>query len=153
MEIFESFSGKNCVLFFELEKDKIIFPSLWTLWKHPGMMPHFSTFADVVPKMANGADLMLPGVVINPELGMKAYNNGLIKKNDPLAVNLTKNKASVALGTAHMTSEDMYMSGRRGKALKILHCYGDHLWIHCGKNTLPDLGVPEHLSFAKGNIR
>ena len=41
----------------------------------------------------------------------------------------------------------MYMSGKRGKALKILHCIGDQLWIHFGKLELPELGVPENMEF------
>ena len=46
-----------------------------------------------------------------------------------------------------ISGEDMYMSGKRGKALKILHCIGDQLWIHFGKLELPELGVPENLEF------
>merc|ERR1740129_1572491 len=41
----------------------------------------------------------------------------------------------------------MYMSGKRGKALKTVHCIGDQLWIHYGKPELPDLGVPDNLGF------
>ena len=38
-------------------------------------------------------------------------------------------------------------SGKRGKALKTVHCIGDQLWIHYGKPELPDLGVPDNLGF------
>lgn len=139
-------SNKKTV-FFEFEKAKLIFPSLWTLWQHPNLLPTMTTHAPVVSKMANGADLMLPGIVINEELGDKAY--GKIEKDQILSVNLTKNKAPVAIGMAHLSSEDMYMSGKRGKALIIKHCIGDFLWQHDGKMPLPELGVPENLDFLK----
>ena len=136
---------KNTTLFFELEKEKTIFPTLFTLWQCPSMLPTMTTCAPVVQKLANGADLMLPGIIINDSLGTKAYGDGKIKKDDIMSVNLDNNKACVAVGTSALSSEDMYMSGKRGKALKILHCFGDHLWIHFGKLELPELGVPENI--------
>ena len=39
-------------------------------------------------------------------------------------INLVDNKAAVAVGTAFHSSEDMYMAGRRGKGVRILHFYG-----------------------------
>ena len=138
--------GKN-VLFFELMKDKLIFPTLWTLWQHPGLLPTMTTYAPVVEKLANGADLMLPGIIVDESLGMTAF--GKINKDDSLSVNLSENKASVAIGMAALSSEDMYMSGKRGKALKIMHCYGDQLYLHYGKPQLPELGVPANLEFLK----
>ena len=90
---------------------------------------------------------MLPGIIINESLGTKAYKDGKIKKDDIMSVNLDNNKACVAVGTSALSSEDMYMSGKRGKALKILHVFGDQLWIHFGKLELPELGVPENLEF------
>ena len=140
---------KNVVLFFELEKDKLIFPTLYTLWQCPSLLMTMSTYSPVVQKMANGADLMLPGIVVNESLGMKAYCDGKIKKDDIMSVNLVNNKACVAVGMSSYSSEDMYMSGKRGKALRVLHCFGDQLWVHLGKPTLPDLGVPDNLDFLK----
>ena len=66
--------GKASVLFFEHEKDKIMFPSLLTLWKYPDMMPTLTTSGPVVSRLANGADLMLPGVLVNDKLGMKVFS-------------------------------------------------------------------------------
>ena len=63
---------KNLTLFFELIKDKIIFPSLWTLWQYPQMLPTLTTSSVVLSRLANGADLMLPGVIVDEKLGIKA---------------------------------------------------------------------------------
>ena len=47
-------------MFFETQDNKL-FPTLYTLWLLPDLLPIFTTHPDVLPKMANGADLMLPG--------------------------------------------------------------------------------------------
>ncbi len=46
-------------------------------------------------------------------------------QGDPVGVNLVSNRSHVAVGTAALSSEDMYMSGKRGKGVAILHFYGD----------------------------
>ena len=96
-----------------------------------------------MPRIANGADLMLPGVIINDEKGIKAYCDGKLTKGDTVAVNLASNKAPVAVGTAWLSSEDMYMAARKGKAVNIKHFYGDQLWAAGNREQLPDLGPPD----------
>ena len=96
-----------------------------------------------MPRIANGADLMLPGVIINDEKGIKAYCDGKLAKGDTVAVNLASNKAPVAVGTAWLSSEDMYMAARKGKAVNIKHFYGDQLWAAGNREQLPDLGPPD----------
>ncbi len=54
-------------LFFEREKDRgCVFPTVYALWRVPGLLAtSFPTWAQVMPKIANGADLMLPGVLVD----------------------------------------------------------------------------------------
>ena len=47
-----------------------------------------------------------------PYLIKKAYCDGKLQKDDVMSVNLVVNKAPVAVGTAALSSEDMYMSGK-----------------------------------------
>ena len=75
-------------------------------------MPTVTTSPGVMPRIANGADLMLPGVIINEEKGIKAYCDGKLSKGDLVAINLHNNKAPVAVGTAWLSSEDMYMAAK-----------------------------------------
>ena len=100
---------------------------MYALWRHPDLLPSFPTWPPVAKKLANGADLMLPGVVVDRDLGLKAYNLGgaRLQKGDLLQVNLVTNRAALAVGTAALSSEDMYMAGGRGRGVRILHCYGD----------------------------
>lgn len=37
-------------------------------------------------------------------------------------------RAPIAVGKAHLSGEDMYMSAMKGKCLHILHIYTDSLW-------------------------
>jgi len=99
-------------VFFEMEKDKIFFPTVYTLWKHPNLIPYLTTWPPVMSRIANGADLMLPGVIIEEEKGIKAYCDGRLNKGDLVSVNLQSNRAPVAVGTAWLSSEDMYMAAK-----------------------------------------
>ena len=52
--------AKNTV-FFEVEKDRMFYPSVYTLWACPDLLPAFTTWTPVMARIANGADLLLPG--------------------------------------------------------------------------------------------
>merc|ERR1719188_1014520 len=143
-------------LFFELDKERgAIFPTVYALWRHPDLLPSFPTWPPVAKKLANGADLMLPGVVVDRELGLKAYNLGgaRLRKGDLLQVNLVTNRAALAVGTAALSSEDMYMAGGRGRGVRILHCYGDQLWESGSRVQMPELGEPSGLEFLSKSDR
>lgn len=79
----------------------------------------------VLPRLANGADLMLPGVV---KEGSDLKSFGRFKREDIVAVNLTSNTSAVGIGTLARDSEDLYMSGGQGICVKMLHVFGDKLW-------------------------
>jgi len=134
-------SNRDCV-FFQLEKDKTFFPTVYTLWKHPKLLPVFTTFVPVMAKIANGADLMLPGIITDESKGIKAYCEGLLEKGDLVSINLTNNIAPIAVGRTHRSSEDMYMAVGRGKGVDIIHSYGDQLWTAGSRVEVPSLGVP-----------
>ena len=137
--------GKDPI-FFEIDKQKILFPTVYALWKCPNLLGKkvITTVSGVVPKITNGADLMLPGVVADVEnRGMKAYCDGELKKGDVIYINLIENKAAVAVGTATQSSEDLYMQGMRGKAVNILHTVGDQLWNMGNRVEAPNLGPIE----------
>lgn len=51
----------------------------------------------------------------------------LLLQGDRLAVNMINNSAMIAVGTAALSSDDMYMAGNRGKGVKILHFYGERM--------------------------
>jgi translation initiation factor 2D len=125
-------------LIFELEEK--MYPTVYMLWSFPSILPSFTVWPQVYDRLASGADLMLPGIVLKEQLHVKAYGN--LQKGEAVAVNLTTNKAPVAIGLTALSSFDMYMAARHGKAVKILHLIGDELWSHGTKLTIPELGPP-----------
>ena len=58
------------------------------VWKLPKLLPSFPTWPAVTKNLANGADLMIPGIVVDQERGIKAYQDGQLKK-----VRLTRPKS------------------------------------------------------------
>ncbi|KAL9898761.1 eukaryotic translation initiation factor 2D [Glossina fuscipes fuscipes] len=113
-------------MFFEIEGGRLA-PTVMALWQMNNLLPYFTTHPEVLPRLSNGADLMLPGV-IPMGTGMNVY--GRYKQGQLVAVNLTSNKAAIGVGILPRSSDDLYMSGGYGVGVKILHVFGDKLWSH-----------------------
>uniref|UniRef100_A0A8C8Z2G3 Eukaryotic translation initiation factor 2D n=1 Tax=Prolemur simus TaxID=1328070 RepID=A0A8C8Z2G3_PROSS len=111
-------SGGNPILF-ELEKN--LYPTVYTLWSYPDLLPTFTTWPLVLEKLAGGADLMLPGLVV-PPAGLPQ-----VQKGDLCAIALVGNRAPVAIGVAAMSTAEMLTSGLKGRGFSVLHTYQDHL--------------------------
>lgn len=48
-------------MFFELPDSAVLLPTVYALWQLPGLVPAFTTHPEVLPRLAKGANLMLPG--------------------------------------------------------------------------------------------
>ena len=110
-------------MFFE-HQERLI-PTVYSAWLVPSIVFNFTTHPSVLPKLGNGANLMMPGVV---KEGSDLKSFGRFQKNQIVAVNLTSNRSSVAVGTLAKDSEDLYMSGGQGVCVNVLHVFGDKLW-------------------------
>nr|XP_046192548.1 eukaryotic translation initiation factor 2D [Oncorhynchus gorbuscha] len=121
---------KNPVLF---ELDKCLYPTVYTLWHYPHVLPTFTTWPPVLQKLAGGADLMLPGVVV-PLSGIPE-----VKKGDCCAVKVVSNRAPMAVGTATMSSAEMRSLGMKGRGVSVLHTYMDSLWAFGDKSGPPSI--------------
>lgn len=121
-------SGGNPILF-ELEKN--LYPTVYTLWSYPDLLPTFTTWPPVLEKLVGGADLMLPGLVV-PPAGLPE-----VQKGDLCAIALVGNRAPVALGVAALSTAEMLTAGLKGKGFSVLHTYQDHLWQSGHKSSLP----------------
>ncbi|XP_043102065.1 eukaryotic translation initiation factor 2D [Puntigrus tetrazona] len=129
-------------IFFQL--DKQLFPTVYTLWRYPTMLPALVTWPPVLQKLAGGADLMLPGVVVAAE-GLPEVDQG-----DCCAVTLVASRAPVSVGTAAVSSAEMRNSGMKGKGVNILHTYMDQLWAFGDKSHPPVIPVTNSPSEAEG---
>ncbi|XP_048962832.1 eukaryotic translation initiation factor 2D isoform X4 [Canis lupus dingo] len=126
-------SGGNPILF-ELEKN--LYPTVYTLWSYPDLLPTFTTWPLVLKKLVGGADLMLPGLVV-PPAGLPQ-----VQKGDLCAITLVGNRAPVAVGTAAMSTAEMLTSGLKGRGFSMLHTYQDHLCFSRrsgDKSSLPSI--------------
>lgn len=121
-------SGGNPVLF-ELEKN--LYPTVYTLWSYPDLLPAFTTWPLVLEKLVGGADLMLPGIVV-PPAGLPQ-----VQKGDLCAIVLVGNRAPVAIGVAAMSTSEMLTSGLKGRGFSVLHTYEDHLWRSGDRSSPP----------------
>ncbi|KAK1329378.1 hypothetical protein QTO34_011562 [Cnephaeus nilssonii] len=121
-------SGGNPILF-ELEKN--LYPTVYTLWSYPDLLPAFTTWPLVLEKLVGGADLMLPGIVV-PPAGLPQ-----VQKGDLCAIVLVGNRAPVAIGVAAMSTSEMLTSGLKGRGFSVLHTYEDHLWRSGDRSSPP----------------
>ncbi|NXP24537.1 EIF2D factor, partial [Scytalopus superciliaris] len=121
---------RNPILF---EVEKALYPTVYTLWVYPDLLPAFATWPPVLQKLAGGADLMLPGVVV-PPCGFPQVERGTL-----CAVTLLGNRAPVAVAVATMSTAEMLAAGMKGKGFAVLHTYLDHLWEYGDKSCPPTL--------------
>nr|CAB3241582.1 eukaryotic translation initiation factor 2D-like [Phallusia mammillata] len=130
------YTAQKDALFFEL--DNRLFPTLPAIWRFNIRLPALTTHLPVIPKLANGADLMLPGVVL-PQLIEQwiSFAKGAI-----VGINTEENITCLSLGITLMSSEDMlHNTDRHGKAVQIVHNFGDHLWAF-GEKVQPPIVKP-----------
>uniref|UniRef100_A0A8I5TJM9 Eukaryotic translation initiation factor 2D n=1 Tax=Pongo abelii TaxID=9601 RepID=A0A8I5TJM9_PONAB len=141
-------SGGNPILF-ELEKN--LYPTVYTLWSYPDLLPTFTTWPLVLEKLVGGADLMLPGLVM-PPAGLPQ-----VQKGDLCAISLVGNRAPVAIGVAAMSTAEMLTSGLKGRGFSVLHTYQDHLWRSGNKSSPPSIAPlaldSADLSEEKGSVQ
>ncbi|XP_072753218.1 eukaryotic translation initiation factor 2D isoform X2 [Anoplolepis gracilipes] len=129
-------------MFFQLDSYNLLFPTIYTLWHHPHLINTFTMHSAVLSKLAGGADLMLPGLVLKEPVTL--YSFGKLPKGSPVSINTEENKATVAVGITALSSEDMYLAAGHGKCVEIFHVIGDML-CQLGKPPLkPDLGPPNN---------
>jgi len=123
------------------EVDGKIYPTLYMLWKHPGILHNYVTHPPVLEKLQNGANLMLPGIIAKRENGaLTETSYGRLQKGQTVGVQISSNVAPVGIGFTSISSEDMFMSAGVGRGVQMLHVYKDQLWASGSKQKLPDLG-------------
>lgn len=110
----------DVVMFFDLKGRNNLYPSIVAMWKIPHMMKTMVTHGPVSRNLIRGADLMVPGVIQRD-----ATLQGLQDK-EKCAVRIYGNPLPFAVGDSCFDF-DSIVTARKGKALDILHCYGDLL--------------------------
>jgi translation initiation factor 2D len=136
--------GDERVLWFKLEHgpgaDKRLYPTVYTLWHNPNLVPLLYTPGFVMGKLHGGADLMTPGLANEPPFPARAVKGAVVavasvdKHTVPLFVGICEIDIS-ALGE---------VQGTKGSAVRGLHWEGDELWAW-SSSSRPGRAAPEYL--------
>jgi len=91
------------------EEDKLVYPTVYSLWIEPNMMPAMFTHAEVSPYIFGGADLMMAGV-------LKRRNGtfGGMSKGEPRCIVAVENPVPYAVGPLLLGEQNA--AARQGKA-------------------------------------
>lgn len=106
------------------QKDQRLYPTIYTLWQNPGLVPLLYTHDFVVEKLKTGADLMIPGLTRGPPFPEKATKNTIVavasiqRPSVPAFVGICEIDVN-ALGS---------VQGAKGHAVKGVHWDGDEVW-------------------------
>lgn len=109
-------------------------PTVYTLWEFPFLLPAIWTTPSVIEKLANGADLMVPGIIV-PDKGLPELAKGTV-----VAICCPENPAAVqAVGVLTFDTKGIEnIEGAKGKAVLVAHVYKDYLWKSGSKRQMPD---------------
>jgi len=116
-----------------------IVPTMFTLWLVPTFCKAIETWPVVSEKIIQGADLMLPGVIV-PSSGLD-FEQGEIR-----SVTVQGNPFPFAVGEMACSSEDAQAGALKGKGVIVFHTYLDQLWELGGKS------VPDASSFLANRV-
>jgi translation initiation factor 2D len=132
------------VICFKLElgrgAEKRLYPTVYTLWHNPNLVPLLYTPGFVMGKLQGGADLMTPGLANEPPFPAKAITNAVVavagvdRHTVPRFVGICEIDVS-ALGD---------VQGTKGSAVRGLHWEGDELWAW-SSSSRPGRAAPEYL--------
>jgi translation initiation factor 2D len=106
------------------QKDPRLYPTVYTLWQNPGLVPLLHTQDLVVDKLRTGADLMTPGLTRGPPFPPGA------KKHAVVAVaSLTRPSVPACVGICEIDVSALgSVQGAKGHAVKGVHWDSDEIW-------------------------
>jgi translation initiation factor 2D len=118
----EGTSGEQRVLWVKLF-DKM-YPTVYTLWHNPRIVPLLYTPLVVVEKMQAGADLMTPGLQRGPPFPPKATKGAIVA-----IASLEAPTVPMAVGTCEINVSALEkVQGMKGQAVSTFHWAGDEIW-------------------------
>lgn len=110
------------VLWFQIEGR--VYPSVYTLWRHPDIVPLLHTPDIVVQKLKGGADLMTPGLAGGPPFPERATRGAIVA-----VAGTDKPSVPVMVGWCEIdVSALTEVRGARGHAVRSMHWAGDEVW-------------------------
>ncbi|MCJ1358900.1 MAG: hypothetical protein MMC33_008900 [Icmadophila ericetorum] len=101
-----------------------MFPSVYTLWRHPKLVPLLHTPDLVLHKLQGGADLMIPGLARGPPFPERARKGHIVA-----IASLENSSVPRVVGECLIDVSDLgKVQGVKGHAVETLHFDGDEIW-------------------------
>ncbi|OKL64372.1 hypothetical protein UA08_00761 [Talaromyces atroroseus] len=138
------FGGEERILWFKIEQgpgaDGRLYPTVYSLWHNPRILPLLHTPALVMGKLFGGADLMTPGLANGPPFPSKA-----VKGSAVAVASLDSHTVPVFVGICEINVSELgEVQGTKGHAVRGLHWEGDELWSW-SSSSRPGQSAPEYL--------
>eukprot|EP01135_Chromosphaera_perkinsii_P000283 Nk52_evm52s62 gene=Nk52_evmTU52s62 len=127
-------------LFFEIQYDERVFPTVYALWRVPSLIKYFITHPYVFERIQGGAALFLNGTVQPP--GGSGYYAGL-ERDAVVAVSVGGvNGAAMVVGSSYVCERDLEEIGFQKHGVLPIHMVGDYLYMMGDKSHPPVLPLP-----------
>lgn len=132
------------VLWFKIEHgpgyDKRLYPTVYTLWNNPNLVPLLYTPEMVMRKLQGGADLMTPGLANEPPFPEKAVKGAVVS-----VASCDKHTVPAFVGICEIDISALgEVQGTKGHAVRGLHWEGDELWSW-SSSSRPGRPGPEYI--------
>ena len=132
------------VLWFRLEhgpdSDGRFYPTVYTLWQNPNLVPLLHTPEFVMRKLHGGADLMTPGLANDPPFPARAVKGAVVA-----VASLNRETVPLFVGVCEIDVAGLGdVQGTKGHAIRGVHWQGDELWTW-SSSSRPGQQPPEYL--------
>jgi translation initiation factor 2D len=141
---YPEFAGEERILWFKLEQgpgaDGRIYPTVYSLWHNPRIIPLLLTPQPVMQKLFGGADLMTPGLANEPP-----FPTGATKGSAVAVASLDSPSVPGFVGICEIDVAGLGdVRGAKGHAVRGMHWEGDELWAW-SSSSRPGQPAPEFL--------
>lgn len=132
------------VLWFKLEtgpgSDGRYYPTVYTLWNNPNIVPLLHTPEFVMKKLHGGADLMTPGLANDPPFPERAVKGAVVA-----VASLDRHTVPLFVGVCEIDIAGLgEVQGTKGHAVRGLQWEGDEIWAW-SSSSRPGQPAPEYL--------
>jgi translation initiation factor 2D len=99
------------------------YPTIFCLLLAPNLMPTLTIYTQVTSYVLSGADLMIPGI------SSKLNKHVNFLENEKVAIRVNGNPIPFSVGIA-LADANTLRTGTEGKGVRIMHIFGDNLWVY-----------------------